>query len=173
MCSGSRFGTWALDLQSFGNIEKGALDLIFACFVLKWDINADLWIHTWEHKQQKGIIQDLYIALLRTYPFCFSKNSFISIIIYGSSKPHPPHFLNDKYVYITTYKYHSILLPLHLSIYFVWCSCTTTLFLLSIEKCAYTYIFIQKMSLRIHFIRKLALHIHFYFRALKKKPTEP
>ena len=35
VCSGSRFGTGALDLQSFGNLEKGALDLIFACFVLK------------------------------------------------------------------------------------------------------------------------------------------
>ena len=46
-------GSW---LAEFRKSEKGALDLIFAWFVLKWDINADLWIHTWEHKQQKGII---------------------------------------------------------------------------------------------------------------------
>ena len=35
VCSGSHFGTGALDLQCFENIEKGAIDLISACFVLK------------------------------------------------------------------------------------------------------------------------------------------
>ena len=155
MCSCSRFGTGALDSQSFENLEKGAFDLIFAWFVLKWDINADLWIHTWEHKHQKGIIQDFSIAILRTYPFCFSENSFISIITHGSSKPHPPQFLNNKYVCITTYKYHSILLSLHLSIYFVWCSPTTILFSLLIKRCAYTCIFIRKMCLYIHFYLKI------------------
>ena len=149
-CSGRFFGT-------------GALDLIFACFVLKWDINADLWIHTWEHKQQKGIIQDFSIALLRAYTFCFSKNSFILILTHGSSKPHQPQFLNNKYVCITTQKYHSILLPLHLSLYFLWCSPTTTLFSLLIEKCAYTCIFIRKLVLHIHFYSKIGLTHTFLF----------
>ena len=36
VCSGSRFGTGALDLQRFENVfGKGAFDLISACFVSK------------------------------------------------------------------------------------------------------------------------------------------
>ena len=163
VCSGSRFGTGALDLQRFGNPEKGALDLISACFVLKLDINAYLWIHTWDHKNQKGIIQDFSIDILRTYPFCFTKNSFISILTHGSSKPHQPQFLNNKYVCITTYKDNSILLPLHLSIYLLWWSPTTTLFSLLIEKCVYTWIFIRKMCLHIHFYSKIGLTHTFLF----------
>ena len=56
--------------------EKGALDLMSACFASKWDINVDLWMHTSEHKQQKGIIQDFSITLLRANLFCFSKMDF-------------------------------------------------------------------------------------------------
>ena len=62
-----------------------------------------------------------------------------------------PQFLNNNHVCIAKYNYYSILLPLHLSIYFVWCSRTTTLFSLLIEKCAHTYIFIRKMCLQIYF----------------------
>ena len=61
-----------------------------------------------------------------------------------------PQFLNNNNVFIAKYNYYSILLPPHRSIYFVWCSCKTTLFSLSVEnvlthtflfgKCAYTYI---------------------------------
>ena len=104
---------------------------------------------------EKGIIQDLYIDISRANPFCFSKNGFFSILTHGFSKTHLPQFLNNKYVCIPKYNYYSILLPLYMSIYFVWCSCTTTLFSLLIKKYAYTYII----------IRKLALHIHFYFCA--------
>ena len=35
VCSESRFGTGALELQRFENIEKGTLDLISACFASK------------------------------------------------------------------------------------------------------------------------------------------
>ena len=35
LCSVSSFGTGALDLQCFENLEKGAIDLISASFVLK------------------------------------------------------------------------------------------------------------------------------------------
>ena len=92
------WGTWLAAFRK--RLEKGALDLISAWFAPKWDINADLWIHTWEQKQQKGIIQDLSIALLRAYPFSFRKRLF-SILKLGFSKTNPPQFLNNKYVCIT------------------------------------------------------------------------
>ena len=75
VCSVSRFGMGALDLQLYENLGKGALDLISACFASKRDINADLWIYTWEHKHIKGIIQDFSIALSCPYPFCFLKTA--------------------------------------------------------------------------------------------------
>ena len=138
--------------------------MIFASFPLKCDINADLWIHIWDHKHKKEIIQDFYIALSRAYTFCFSKTDF-SILTHSFSKTHPPQFLNNNNVCIPKYNYHSILLPLHLSIYFVWCSCRTTLFLLLIKKCAHTCIFIRECAYTCIFIQKLALYIHLYFHA--------
>ena len=101
------------------------------------------------------MIQD-FLSLFRMHtPFAFQKR-FFSILTHDFSKTHPPKLLHNKHICIPKDNYQSILLPLHLSIYFVWCSCTKTLFSLSIEKCAYTYIFIWK----------LALYIHFYFHAL-------
>ena len=105
---------------------------------------------------EKLIIQDFYIVILRANPFLLFENCFFSILTHGFSKTHPPQFLNNKHVCIPKYNYYSILLPLHLPIYFLWFSLTLTLFFLSIKKCAYTDIFIQK----------LALHIQFYFHAL-------
>ena len=116
-----------------------------------------MWIYECTHKNTNSkneIPQDLPIAVSCAYPFYFSK-TFFSILTHGFSKRHPPQFLNNNYVCIPKYNYYSILLSPHLPIYFVWCSCTTTLLLVLIKKCAYTDIFIQKM----------ALHIHFYFHA--------
>ena len=69
----SELGSWLAAFRKC--LKKGALDLISSCFVSKLDINADLLIHTWEHKQLKCIIQDFSIALLRAYPFCFLKTA--------------------------------------------------------------------------------------------------
>ena len=98
----------------------------------------------------------LYRSFVRI-PLLLFENGFISILTHGFLKTHPPQFLNNKYVCITTYNYYSILVPLHLSIHSVWWNCTTTLFSLSIEKCAYTCIFIQKMCLHITFYSKIGL----------------
>ena len=165
MCSHSRFGTAALDLQRFKNVSKKALLTLYLLVSPQNETSMCIYENTLEHKHQKGLIQDFSIALLRAYFFCFSKMG-----IYNSntwfSKTNPLQLLNNKYVCSPKYNYYSILLPIHLSIYFVWCSFTRNVFLPLIKKCAYTCIFIQKIAYTYNFIRKLALHMHFYFHAL-------
>ena len=111
--------------------------------------------HMRKQTEKKDNPRLVYWSFSRIPIFIF-ENGFFSILTHDFSKTHSPQFLNNKYVCIPKYNYYSILLPLHMPIYFVWCSCTTNLYFLSIEKCAYTYIFIQK----------LALYVHFYFHAL-------
>ena len=122
--------------------------------------------------EKRDNIRLLYCSSARIPPLLI-ENGFISILTHGFSKTHPPQFLNSKYVCITTYNYYSILLPLHLSIYYVWCSRTKNLVSLSIEKYAYTCIFIRKMCLHIHFYSKIGLtHTFLFPYFFKITPTE-
>ena len=65
-------------------------------------------------------------------PLLIFENGLISILTHGFSKTRPPQFLNNKSFCLPKYSHHYILLPLHLPIYFIWCSFTTTLFSLLI-----------------------------------------
>ena len=100
------------------------------------------------HMRTKTAKRDNPRLLYRPFariPLLLFENDIFPILTHGFSKTHPPQFINNYYVCIPKYNYYSIFLLLHLSIYFVWCSRTTTLFSLSIKKSAYTYMFIRKM----------------------------
>ena len=77
VCSGSRFGTGALDLQRFENVSKKAL-LTWSLLVLPLN-ETSIRIYEYTHEntnRKKGIIQDLSIDLSHAYPFWFLKTDF-------------------------------------------------------------------------------------------------
>ena len=137
------------------------LDICLFCIVMRHQCGF-MTAHMWTQTTKRYNPRLLYRSFARI-PLLLFEYDFFPILKHGFSKTHPPQFINNCYVRIPKYNDYSIFLPLHRSIYFVWCSRTTTLFSLSIKKSAYTYIFIRKMYLHIHFYTKICLTHTFLF----------
>ena len=83
--------------------KTGTIDLISDCFYFKRDMNADLWMEIWEHKQETSTIQDFYIAInARITPFAFRKRFFLWLqhMVFWTQTT---QFLNNNYVCVPKY----------------------------------------------------------------------